>query len=67
MLGNINTTEARASGWTVVPGRECTVDYNANGQPVKETYYNTDGSVVFAINYTYNANNKVSKITFTQS
>lgn len=66
MLGNINTNDTRAN-WTTVPGREVLIDWNANNQPVKETYIDENGDTVFAVNYTYNANGKVTNITCTAS
>lgn len=66
MLGNINTNDTRAN-WATVPGREVLIDWNANNQPTKETYIDENGDTVFAVNYTYNANGKVTNITCTAS
>lgn len=64
MIGTINTTDTRAN-WCTVPGREVLIDYNGNNQPTKETYNDENGDTVFAVNYTYNAANKVASITCT--
>jgi len=67
MLGAKYTESARAN-WTVIPGRETIITYNSDNKPVKETYFDTDGStVVFAINYEYNEVGKISRIYCTQN
>lgn len=66
MLGNINTNDSRVN-WCIVPGREIALTYNANNQPVKETYTDENGVVVFAVNYSYNAAGKVVTITCTEN
>lgn len=66
MLGNINTNDTR-SNWTTVPGRSVDFTVNANGQYTKEVYSDENGNTVFAVNYTYNANGKVIKITCTEN
>lgn len=67
MLGNKNTTETRATGWCTVPGRSVDFTVNANGQYTKEVYSDENGNTVFAVNYTYDANGKVIKITCTEN
>ena len=66
MLGNINTNDTRAN-WANLPGRTVDISYNANLQPEKETYTDEDGNVVFAVNYTYNAYGKITKIECTEN
>lgn len=67
MLGSTNTETARAN-WTTVPGRKTTLTYNADGKPVKETYYDTDGTtIIFAVNYVYNADGKPVEINCTEN
>lgn len=66
MIGSINTIDTRAN-WATVPGREVLLTVNASGQYTKETYIDENSNTVFAINYTYNENGKVIKITCTEN
>lgn len=66
MIGTINTIDTRAN-WATVPGREVQLTVNAAGQYTKEVYIDENGNTVFAVNYTYNANGKVIKITCTEN
>lgn len=46
------------------------LEYNANNKPVKELYYQTDGTtdtLMFAVNYDYDVNGNVVKIYQTES
>lgn len=46
------------------------IQYNANNKPVKELYYENDGTtdnLLFAINYDYDTNGNVVKIYQTAS
>lgn len=66
MIAGVNTESARAN-WATVPGRQVALTVNAAGQYTKETYTDENGNVVFAVNYTYNADGKVILITCTNS
>ena len=66
MIAGVNTENTRAN-WTTVPGRRIVFTVNANNQYEKETYIDENNNIVFAVNYTYNANGKVILITCTQN
>lgn len=59
MLGNYNTTEARAN-FLCVPGREIEYEYNSANNVIKEIY--KEGEVViFAVNYEYSTNGNITR------
>lgn len=66
MIAGVNTEITRAN-WATVPGREVRLTVNASGQYIKETYIDENNNIVFAVNYTYNADGKVIVITCTNS
>lgn len=61
--------ELTRQNW-VSANRYVALQYNANNKPVKELYYQTDGTtptLVFAVNYDYDSNGNVIKIYQTAS
>ena len=59
MLGNNNTNDTRAN-WCCVPVRRVNYTYNAAGKMTKETYLDVDGNIIFAVNYEYNEDDKIT-------
>lgn len=60
MLGAIFSELAR-NAWNYTPGNSCEFTNNAAGNPTSITYYQ-GANVVFIQNFTYDANNAITKI-----